>query len=63
MREITVARTFNDFEDLWASVQIGVSMAQATREMSAEENTQFADASGRITYTSRANAVTGRVPA
>jgi hypothetical protein len=71
-REITIARTFDDFEDFWASVQIAVSMAQAIREMSPDENALFkdrlrtrlpADASGRITYTSRANAVTGRVPA
>ena len=71
-REITVARSFKDFEDFWASVQIAVSMAQAVREMNPDENTQFkdrlrarlpADASGCITYTSRANAVTGRVPA
>jgi len=70
-REITIARTFEDFEDFWASVQIAVSMAQAIREMSPEENARLkdrlrarlpADASGRITYTSRANAVTGRVP-
>jgi SAM-dependent methyltransferase len=69
--EITVARTFEDFEDVWAAVQIAVSMAQALREMSLDENARFkerlrarlpADAAGRITYTSRANAVTGRVP-
>jgi ubiquinone/menaquinone biosynthesis C-methylase UbiE len=71
-REITVARTFDNFEDVWASVQIAVSMTQSIREMSLDENAQFQDrlrarlppdASGRITYTSRANAVTGRVPA
>jgi SAM-dependent methyltransferase len=71
-REITVARTFDDFEDFLGSVQVAVSMAQATREMSPNENAQFkdrlharlpADASGRITYTTRANAVVGRVPA
>lgn len=71
-REITVARTFDDFEDFWSTVQIAVSMAQAIREMSPDEKAQFkdrlrarlpADASGRITYTSRANAVAGRVPA
>jgi len=70
-REITIARTFTDFEDFWAAVMIAVSMAQAVREMTAEETAQFrarlqarlpADAAGRITYTSRANAVTGRVP-
>jgi len=67
--EITVARTFENFEDFWASVQIAVSMAQAVREMTPDETTQFkarlharlpADPAGRITYTSRANAVTGR---
>jgi ubiquinone/menaquinone biosynthesis C-methylase UbiE len=70
-REITVARTFEDFEDFWGTVQIAVSMAQAIREMNPDEKAQFkerlrarlpADAAGRITYASRANAVTGRVP-
>jgi ubiquinone/menaquinone biosynthesis C-methylase UbiE len=70
-REITVARTFDDFEDVWKSVQIAVSMTQSIREMSLDEIAQFkdrlrarlpADTAGRITYTSRANAVTGRVP-
>jgi hypothetical protein len=60
------------FEDFWASVQIATSMAQAMRKMSTDENARFkdrprarlsVDVSGRITYTSRANAVTGRVPA
>ena len=70
-REITVSRTFADFDDFWASVLIAVSMAQSIKEMSPAELEQFkarvharlpADASGRITYTSRANAVKGRVP-
>ena len=69
-REITAARTFADFEDFWASVEIALGMAQATSEMSAEAKAQLntrlrerlsADASGEITLTSRANAVTGRV--
>lgn len=72
MREITIARTFEDFEDFWAAVRIAVSMGRAIGEMNAEETAQLksrlharlpADAAGRITYTSRANAVTGRVPA
>jgi len=71
-REITVARTFDDFEDFLGSLQVAVSMARAMREMSADENAELkdrlrarlpADASGRITYTTRANAVAGRVPA
>lgn len=70
-REITIARTFESFDDFWGSVQIAASMAQALRELSAAESAQLkdglrarlpADAAGRITYTSRANAVTGRVP-
>lgn len=71
-REITVARTFEDFDDLWDSVQVAASMAQAMRDMSPGESAQLrdrlrarftTDGSGRITYTSRANAITGRVPA
>jgi SAM-dependent methyltransferase len=70
-REITVARSFADFDDFWATVLIAVSMAQSVKEMSPAELAQFkarvqarlpADASGRITYTSRANAVKGCVP-
>jgi ubiquinone/menaquinone biosynthesis C-methylase UbiE len=70
-REITVARTFEDFDDFWSTVLIAVSMAQSIKEMTLAELEQFkarvharlpADASGRITYTSRANAIKGRVP-
>jgi SAM-dependent methyltransferase len=70
-RAITVARSFADFDDFWSSVLIAVSMAQSIKEMPPAEVEQFkarvharlpADASGRITYTSRANAVKGRVP-
>jgi SAM-dependent methyltransferase len=70
-RAITVARTFVDFDDFWSTVLIAVSMAQSVREMTPTELEQFkarvharlpADAAGRITYTSRANAVKGRVP-
>jgi SAM-dependent methyltransferase len=70
-RAITVARSFADFEDFWSSVRIAMSMAQAVKEMSPSELEVFktrvqarlpADASGRITFTSRANAVKGRVP-
>jgi SAM-dependent methyltransferase len=71
-REITVARTYEGFEDFWASVEIALGMAPATREIGTEAKAQLkdrlrarlpADPSGRITFTSRANAVTGRVPA
>jgi SAM-dependent methyltransferase len=72
VREITVARTFKDFDDLWAAALIAIGMTRSPRELSEEETRQFqallrkrlpADASGRITYTSRANAVTGVAPA
>ncbi len=71
-REITVSRTFENFEDFWGSVQIAIGMASATREMSDDRKAELkvrmrkrmsADSSGRITYSSRANAVTGHVPA
>jgi ubiquinone/menaquinone biosynthesis C-methylase UbiE len=70
-REIVVARTFEDFEDYWASVEIAVAMAQSAHEMSVEAKTRLkeylrarlsADSAGRISFTSRANAVSGRVP-
>jgi ubiquinone/menaquinone biosynthesis C-methylase UbiE len=71
-REITVARTFDDFEDFWASVQIALGMAAATREMSPDARSGLKtrlrerlpdDSAGHISFTSRANAVVGTVPA
>jgi ubiquinone/menaquinone biosynthesis C-methylase UbiE len=71
-REITVSRTFADFDDFWASVLVAASMAQFLKELAPSETAAFQarvrarlpiDADGRITYASRANAVTGRVPA
>jgi ubiquinone/menaquinone biosynthesis C-methylase UbiE len=70
-REIVVARTFEDFADYWASVEIAIGMGQGTRGMSPEAKAYLkdrlhsrlpADAAGRISFTSRANAVRGRVP-
>jgi SAM-dependent methyltransferase len=70
-REITVARTFDDFEDFWGSIEIAIGMATATRDMSADDKAELkarmrirvlTDSSGRITYSARANAVTGRAP-
>jgi ubiquinone/menaquinone biosynthesis C-methylase UbiE len=70
-REIVVTRTFEDFPDFWASVEIAIGMGQGTRDMSAETRAKLkgrlharmaADAAGRISFTSRANAVRGRVP-
>jgi ubiquinone/menaquinone biosynthesis C-methylase UbiE len=67
--EITVSRTFEDFDDFWGSVEIAIGMTQATRDMSDSDKAGLkarmrtrvrSDSAGRITYSSRANAVTGR---
>ena len=72
-REITVERTFSNFEEFW---QITISGAPSLRPtltaMSPPDTELFktrvrtrlsSDPAGRITYESRANAVKGRVPA
>jgi len=70
-REITVQRTFANFEDFWATSMLGASIGPTVAAMSPADvellKTRVcarlpADAAGRITYGSRANAVKGRVP-
>jgi SAM-dependent methyltransferase len=70
-REITVQRTFADFEDLWEITLLGSSVGPTLGSMSPpdiarlKENLRArvaADAAGRITCSGRANAVKGRVP-
>jgi hypothetical protein len=71
-REITVHRTFADFDDYWATILGGPSVGRQLAAMSAEalagfrtqlrERLPAADAAGRITVGARANAVRGRVP-
>jgi SAM-dependent methyltransferase len=70
-REIAVQRTFADFNDYWTTVLAGPSVGPALGAMTSEETALLkarmrallpADASGRITYGARANAVKGRVP-
>jgi hypothetical protein len=70
MRAITVRRTFEDFEDYWATVQGGPSVGAKLRAMTPESRSALAarmrerlvaGAGGRITYAGRANAVKGRV--
>jgi SAM-dependent methyltransferase len=70
-REITVERTFIDFDDYWTTILGGPSVgpqlaAMASRELAllkARMRARLpADATGRITYSGRANAVKGRVP-
>ena len=71
-REITVQRTFADFEDFWAtSLMAAGSVGSTIAAMASDEaevlKTQVrarlpADAVGRVTCGARANAVKGRVP-
>ena len=70
-REITVHRTFPDFEDFWTTSLLAPSM-QSVIPATAPNDIELlkarvraslpADAAGHITYSARANAVKGRVP-
>jgi SAM-dependent methyltransferase len=70
-REITVHRTFTDFEDFWAISVLGSSVGPMVGAMSSADVDLLkarvrkrlpTDEKGRITYRARANAVKGRVP-
>jgi SAM-dependent methyltransferase len=70
-REITVQRTFDDFDDYWATVLGGPSVGPQLAAMASADLALLkarmrarlpADTNGRITYSARANAVKGRVP-
>jgi SAM-dependent methyltransferase len=70
-REITVQRTFNDFDDYWTTILGGPSVCSKLAAMASDELARLcarmrsrlsADATGRITYSAWANAVKGRVP-
>jgi len=70
-REITVQRTFADFDDYWKTIFGGPSVTRQLAAMSPDDlailNARMrarlpADANGRITYSARANAIKGRVP-
>jgi SAM-dependent methyltransferase len=69
-REITVQRTFADFDDYWESVRAGPSVGQKLEAMAPADLLLLKarvrlrlseDASGRISCSARANAVKGRV--
>lgn len=70
-REITVERTFTDFDDYWQTIVGGPSVGQQLRALSSEDRARFTtqlrerlpapDAHGRITTSARANAIQGRV--
>ena len=70
-RAIEVERTFDDFEDWWTTVLTGPSVSAKLAAMAPDVRAALkermrahhpADASGRVTYGARANAVKGRVP-
>jgi hypothetical protein len=70
-REITVQRSFADFDDFWRSSTITGSIGPTFATMTPGDVEQLKarvrahlpeDAEGRITYDARANAILGRVP-
>ena len=70
-REITVQRTFDDFDDYWATVLGGPSVGPGLASVAPEDLALLkarmrahlpADVTGRITCSARANAVKGCVP-
>ena len=70
-REITVQRTFDDFEDYWTTVHGGPSVGPQLAAMASDDVALLksrmrthlpSDATGRINYSARANAVKGSVP-
>jgi SAM-dependent methyltransferase len=70
-REITVQRTFIDFDDYWATVLGGPSVGSQLAAMGSENFALLkarmrvrlpAGGAGRLTYSARANAVKGHVP-
>jgi SAM-dependent methyltransferase len=70
-REITVQRTFSDFDDYWTTIRMGPGFGPILAAMASEEIELLkmrmrarlqVDATGRITFGARANAIKGRVP-
>jgi SAM-dependent methyltransferase len=70
-REITVKRTFADFDDYWTTILMGPNVGPKVAAMASKDIVLLkarlqerlpADAMGGITYSARANAVKGRVP-
>jgi SAM-dependent methyltransferase len=70
-KEITVYRTFTDFEDFWRINLLGSSVGPIVANMAPGEREQLKEGTrarlpagpdGRITVEGRANAIKGRVP-
>src|SRR5882757_6517694 len=71
MREITVQRTFADFDDFWGAALLGASIKATVATMTPDQleglkesvRTQLGANHGKpVTLSARANAITGRVP-
>lgn len=71
-REITVQRTFADFDEFWTTCLLAASLRPMVAAMASGDVERLkarvrerlpADAAGCITYSARANAAKGRVPA
>jgi SAM-dependent methyltransferase len=71
-REITVQRTFADFDDFWSTMLLGASIKATVATMTPDQLEQLkqkvrarlgADHGNPITTGARANAIKGRVPA
>jgi ubiquinone/menaquinone biosynthesis C-methylase UbiE len=71
VREITVQRTFADFEDFWTTSMMSATVSQTIAVMATADAELLkmrmrarlpADVAGRITHGARANAIRGRVP-
>jgi ubiquinone/menaquinone biosynthesis C-methylase UbiE len=69
-RTITVERTFADFDEYWAIVQGGPSLSRTLAALSPQDSSLLQsrmrkrltpDAIGRVTYSARANAISGRM--
>jgi hypothetical protein len=71
VREITVQRTFADFEAFWTTSMLSATVSQTIAAMAPGDAELLkmrmrallpVDVGGRITHGARANAITGRVP-
>jgi ubiquinone/menaquinone biosynthesis C-methylase UbiE len=71
-REITVERTFQDFNDYWTTILGGPNVGPKIAAMSADDTAALkermrklllTDSTGRITYAARATAIKGYLPA
>jgi SAM-dependent methyltransferase len=70
-RELTIQRTFSDFDDFWSISLKGSNVGRTVAALPSDKSELLrkrvqarlpGDAADRITYSARANAVKGRVP-